>query len=125
MNKIFRSFVGLTTALALTVTARGGDPTGVDSGDELTSAEVAAVLATSGSAFDSVGIAAQIAAQEVLASDVAQGAPAEAPISVNESFDVSVPCESGGRRPLAGRPEGGGLAWLGGRPLGRTAASFG
>jgi len=121
MNKIFRSFVGLTTVLVLTVTACGGDPTGVDSGDELTSAEVAAVLATLGSAFDSVGVAAQ----EILASDVARGAPAQALISVNESFDVSVPCESGGRRPLARRPEGGGLAWLGGRPLGRIAASFG
>ena len=82
MRKMSTSLVGLTTALTLTVVACGDDPTGVTSGDELTSTEVAAVLAALGSAFDSVGAGAQ-------------AAPAQAPISVNESFNVSVPCESG------------------------------
>ena len=52
------------------------------SGSELTSSEVAAVLATLGSAFET-------------AAGGAQAAPAQAPISVSETFDVTVPCESG------------------------------
>ena len=72
--------------MALTVVACGDDPTGVNSGDELTSAEVAAVMAAFGSAFDSVGVSAVQAPG---------AAPARAAISVNENFDMSVPCESG------------------------------
>ena len=82
MRKISRSFIGLTTAVALTVVACSDDPTGVTSGDELTAAEVAVVMAALGSAFESVGVAAQ-------------APPAQAAISVDESFDESVPCESG------------------------------
>ncbi len=82
MRKISSSFIGLTTALALTIVACGDDPTGVNSGAELTSAEVAAVIAALGTAFDSVGVSAA-------------AAPAQTPIVVNQSFDVSVPCESG------------------------------
>ncbi|MCH8811836.1 MAG: hypothetical protein IID07_08390 [Gemmatimonadetes bacterium] len=76
------SLIGLTTALTLTVVACGDDPTGVTAGDELTSSEVTAVLAALSSAFASVGAGAQ-------------AGPAQAPISVSETFDVSVPCESG------------------------------
>ena len=76
MRKVSTSFIGLATALALTVVACGDDDlTGVDSDDELTSSEVAAVLAAFGSAFDS-------------ASSAAQAAPAQVPESVNETFDV-------------------------------------
>ncbi len=82
MRKISRNFIGLTTAVALTVVACSDDPTGVTSGDELTAAEVAVVMAALGSAFESVGVAAQ-------------APPAQAAISVDESFDESVPCESG------------------------------
>ena len=77
MRKISRSFIGLTTAVALTVVACSDDPTGVTSGDELTAAEVAVVMAALGSAFESVGVATQDA------------------ISVDRNFEVSVPCESG------------------------------
>ena len=83
MRKVSTSFIGLTTALALTVVACGDDDlTGVDSGSELTSSEVVAILAVFGSAFES-------------ASSVAQAAPAQAPESVKETIDESVPCESG------------------------------
>ena len=83
MRKVSTSFIGLTTALALTVVACGDDDlTGVDSGSELTSSEVVAILAVFGSAFES-------------ASSAAQAAPAQAPESVNETIDVTVPCESG------------------------------
>ncbi len=89
MRKTSSSFIGLTTALALTFVACGDDPTGVDSGDELTSVEVAAVMAAFSSAFDAAGV------QAAAVSQAAGAAPAQAPISVDENFDVSVPCESG------------------------------
>ena len=82
MHRMSTSLIGLTTALTLTVVACGDDPTGVTAGDELTSSEVAAVLAALGSAFETIGAGAQAGA-------------AQAPISVNQNFDVSVPCESG------------------------------
>ena len=83
MRKLSTSFIGLTTAVALTLVACGGDDgTGITSGDALSSAEVAAVIAAFGSSFDSVGVSAA-------------AAPARAAISFNESFDLSVPCESG------------------------------
>ena len=82
MRKASTSFIGLTTALALTVVACGDDLTGGTPDDELTSSEVAAVLAAFGSAFES-------------AASGAQAAPAQVVESVNETFDVSVPCESG------------------------------
>jgi hypothetical protein len=87
MRKVSTSFIGLTTALALAVVACGDDPTGddpdVDSGSELTSTEVAAVLAAFNAAFES-------------AVSGASAAPAQVPEEVDETFDnVSVPCESG------------------------------
>ncbi len=82
MRKVSTSLIGLTTALTLTVVACGDDPTGVTSGDELTSSEVTAVLAALSSAFASVGAGAQ-------------AGPAQAPISVSEDFNVTVECESG------------------------------
>jgi hypothetical protein len=83
MRKVSTSFIGLTTALALTVVACGDDDlTGVDPGSELTSTEVTAILTALGSAFES-------------ASSSAQAAPAQVPEPVSETFDESVPCESG------------------------------
>lgn len=84
--RISRNLIGLITALALSVLACGEDATGVTSGDELTSAEVAVVIAVLGSAFDSVGVAAQ---------QVAAAGPALAAINISENFSLSVPCESG------------------------------
>lgn len=95
MGRISISFIGLTTALALTVVACGDDGTGLNDGDELTSAEVAAVMAVFGSAFESVGVSAQAVSQRLSTIDFSGAAPAQAPIDVNETFDVSVPCESG------------------------------
>ncbi len=80
MRKMSTTLIGLTTALTLTVVACGDSLTGVTSGDELSSTEVAAVLAALGSAFETVG---------------AQAAPSQAAISVNTDFDVTVECESG------------------------------
>ena len=86
MGKLSNRFTGLTTALALTIVGCGDGITGVDSGDVLTANEVAAVVAAFGSALESAGV-----------STGTQGAagPAQAPISLNQSFDVSVECESG------------------------------
>ena len=85
MGKLSNRLTGLATALALTVVGCGDGITGVDSGDVLTPDEVAAVVAAFGSAFASAGVS------------TTQGAagPAQAPISLNQSFDVSVECESG------------------------------
>jgi len=85
MRKLSTKFVSLTAALALTAVACGDAITGVDSGDVLTSEEVAAVIAAFGSSFESAGVS------------TTQGAagPTQAPISLNQSFDVSAPCESG------------------------------
>ena len=82
MRKMSSSLIGLTTALTLTVVACGDDPTGVTSGDELTTTEVTAVLAALSSAFESVGAGAQ-------------AAPGQVPISINETFSLSAACESG------------------------------
>ena len=45
MRRISTGFFGLTTAVALMFAGCGDDPTGVDSGDQLTVVEVAALLA--------------------------------------------------------------------------------
>jgi hypothetical protein len=82
MRKISTSLIGLTTALTLTVAACGDDGTGVTSGDDLTSAEVSAVLAALSSVLESVRAGAQ-------------AAPSEVPIVVDQNFNVSVPCDAG------------------------------
>jgi len=87
MRRIFSSFVGLTTALALTVTACGDSLTGVDSGEQLTNVEVAAVVDAFFSAFD--------AAEADADASQAATAPAQAPHSFDFTIDLSVPCESG------------------------------
>lgn len=89
MRKTSSSLLGLTTALAFIVAACGDDATGStsgDSGDELTPTEVAVVLAALGSAFDSIDV-------EALQAPAA--APAQALIDIGETFDLSVPCDSG------------------------------
>ena len=87
MRRIFSSFVGLTTALALTVTACGDSLTGVDSGEQLTDAEVAVVVDAFFSAFD--------AAEADADASQAATAPAQVPGSFDFTIDLSVPCESG------------------------------
>jgi hypothetical protein len=85
MHKIFSKFIGVTAALTLTVAACGDDITGINEGDTLSNAEVAAVVAALSASFDSVGVAAGVPA----------AAPGLAPISFNESFGITVPCEDG------------------------------
>ena len=87
MRKIFSKMVGLTTALALTVTACGDSLTGVNSGEQLTNDEVAAVVEAFFSAFD--------AAEAEADAGEAAAAPAQAPIAFDFTVDLSVPCESG------------------------------
>ncbi len=83
---------GLVAGLAITVAACGGDPTGTNSGDALTALEVQAVFGALGTAFDSAG-AASFQRVSVLTSTGAS--PDLAVVPVNESFNVTVPCESG------------------------------
>ena len=87
MRKIFSRMVGLTAALALTVTACSESLTGVDSGEQLSQAEVAAVVEAFFAAFDA-------AEAEADASEGA-AAPALAPSTFDFAIDLSVPCESG------------------------------
>ena len=84
MRRISSGFIGLTTAAVLVIGGCGDDPTGVDSGDQLTSPEVTRLLAALASAFESAG-AAQVPA----------AGPALAAINFDENFDLSVPCDAG------------------------------
>jgi len=76
----------LTTAAALTVVACGGDdgPVGMNSGDQLTEAELQVVFYAITNAFGYLN-----------AAPAAVG-PAPATQSQNVSFDETAPCESGG-----------------------------
>ena len=86
MRKISRNFTGLTTAVALMVAGCSGDIVGVDSGDVLTSTEVAAVVAALVAALETAG-AGPVAAPGA--------GPALVPIDVGTNFNVTAPCESG------------------------------
>ena len=86
MRKMSNGFICLTTAAALVISACDGAPTGVNSGDELGSAEVAAVLGALSAAFDVVGAGAVPAPA---------AAPALTPQSFDESFNETFQCESG------------------------------
>jgi hypothetical protein len=87
MRHLFRRFIGLATILSLTVVACGDDPTGNDSGDELSSTEVAAVLTALESALASVNL--------IIGGGGPVTGPARVPIPVNESDEGSFLCESG------------------------------
>jgi hypothetical protein len=91
MRKKSSGFICLTAAVALTVGACSDDPTGVNSGDPLTAGEIEALMAAFSSALDSTGVAAQ----RVATSGLDGAAAAQGAVPINQSFDVSAPCESG------------------------------
>lgn len=83
----------LVAGLALAVAACGGDPTGTNSGDQLTALEVQAVFNALGSSFDSIGVVGT-AMQRVSAMQGITSA-ASAAVPINENFNITVPCVSG------------------------------
>ncbi len=88
MHRISRAVTSL--GLVAFLAACGSDtPTGVNSGDQLTDAEIQALLTALGDVFDQTGGGVVASRQAGLAA-----APADR-ITVEESFDVSVPCQSG------------------------------
>ena len=54
MNRYHKAMSGLAVGLALSLAACGGDPVGVNSGDELSDAEIQAIFNAFGGAFGSV-----------------------------------------------------------------------
>jgi hypothetical protein len=82
------------TALIALLAACGGDPTGTNSGDQLTNEEIQALFNVMGQAFSGIGVASP---------EMAGGAAA---VPVNESIDVSVPCASGGTIDVSGSLNG-------------------
>ena len=83
MSKLCRSFVAL--AAVFTVSACGGDdPLGVNSGDPLTEAEIQAVFFAISEAFGNLNFGP------------AAVGPAQATVSINESFNGSAECPVGG-----------------------------
>jgi hypothetical protein len=88
----------LAAGLALTLAACGDDPVGVNSGDELSDAEIQAIFNAFGGAFSDVNAAAHVVA------------PADgiqmADIHVDHSVDVSTACALGGEIALNGSVNG-------------------
>ncbi|MGD8729214.1 MAG: hypothetical protein PVF90_05890 [Gemmatimonadota bacterium] len=82
--------------LAITAIGCGGDdgPTGVNSGDALTEAELQVVFSAITNAFEYIG-----------AAPAAVG-PAQATQSASQSFDASAPCGSGGTIGVKGNGSG-------------------
>jgi len=80
--------MGLAVGLALTLAACGGDPLGVNSGDELTDTEIQAVFNALGGAVAGIDASAS------------RTAPLDgiqmAEINVDQGVDVSTPCNLGG-----------------------------
>lgn len=72
----------------------GDDPTGINSGDPLTEAEIQEVLLALFGALDAVELPTQAAAA------------APAMVSVSQTFDASAPCEGGGTISLNGGVNG-------------------
>ena len=93
MYKHSNRLVCLAAGLALAVAACGDDPTGTNSGDQLTTLEVQALFRALGSSFDSIGVTGANAQRVSATQMIASGASAAVPI--DESFNITVPCESG------------------------------
>jgi len=89
---------GLAVGLALTMAACGGDPVGVNSGDELSDTEIQAIFNAFGGALDGV----DASASRVAPQDGIQMAD----IDVNQSVNVSTDCNLGGEISLSGSVEG-------------------
>ena len=98
MQRYHKSITGLVVGLVLTLAACGDDPMGVNSGDELTDAEIQAIFNEFGEAFSNVNASAHVAAPV----DGIQMAE----IHVDHSVDVSAPCALGGEITLDGSVDG-------------------
>ena len=98
MQRYHRSMSGLAVGLALTMAACGGDPVGVNSGDELSDTEIQAIFNAFGGALDGV----DASASRVAPQDGIQMAD----IDVNQSVNVSTDCNLGGEISLSGSVEG-------------------
>ncbi len=98
MRRYQKCAFGLAVGLALTLSACGDDPMGVNSGDELSDAEIQAIFNAFGGAFDDIDASASVAA------------PADgiqmAEIHVDQSVNVSAPCDLGGEISLNGSVDG-------------------
>jgi hypothetical protein len=98
MELFRKAMSGLTIGLVLALAACGDNPVGVNSGDELSDAEIQAVFNAFGGAFSNVDASAHVVA------------PAEgiqmADIQVDQSVDVSTQCALGGGIALSGSVKG-------------------
>ncbi len=93
-----KSISGLVTGLALTLTACGGDPMGVNSGDELTDTEIQAVFNAFGNAVGDLDASAHVVAP--------QDGIQMADININRTVSVTAPCNVGGEISLNGSVDG-------------------
>ena len=98
MQRYQRSMSGLAVGLALTLAACGGDPVGVNSGDELTDAEIQAIFNVFGDAVGGLDASAHVAAPL----DGIQ----RAEININQGINLSTPCNLGGEISLNGSVDG-------------------
>jgi hypothetical protein len=98
MQRYQKSMSGLALGLALTMAACGGDPLGVNSGDELSDTEIQAIFNAFSGALDGV----DASASRVAPQDGIQMAD----IDVNQSVNISTGCNLGGEISLSGSVEG-------------------
>jgi len=88
MKRYVRFISGLAAPVALFMAACGGDPVGVNSGDELTNAEIQALLNAWGAAVGDVSPSASVVA--------AQDGIQMVQIDVDQSVSVTAPCQTSG-----------------------------
>jgi len=98
MRTYHKLMSGLAVGLALSLTACGDNPVGINSGDELTDTEIQAIFNAFGGAMDGVGTSAsRVAPQDGIQM---------AEITVDQSVNVSAGCDLGGEISLSGSVEG-------------------
>lgn len=90
MHKCASRFNGLVVGITFVLAACGGDPTGTNSGDPLTNTEALAIFEALGATFGSISVGG---APPQPGSTTGAAPAAAGPI--DESFEISVPCESG------------------------------
>ena len=98
MQRYQKTTIGLAAGLALTLAACGGDPLGVNAGDELTDAEIQAIFNAFSGAVGGIDASAHVAAPV----DGIQMAD----IHVDQDVSVSTQCSLGGEISLDGSVDG-------------------
>ncbi len=98
MDKYVGRLSSLAAVLSLALAACGGDPVGINSGDELSDDEIQAVFNAFGGAFTNVNQAQHRATPQ-------EGIQL-AEIPINTSVDLSAPCDLGGSIDLDGSASG-------------------